>query len=382
MHLLDAIRMRSDSEVVGDLDDLADTDRKTGAGIVAHLVVVKERSIHLDMAYSSIVDYCVDRLGCSSDVAYKRAAAVKVAEAHPEVLAWLADGDITASGLVVLAPHRDDKELVFQARGQTKRQIQKLVAKKHPKPDSPRIQFRVRPVADGLSKIEMIVPDELVNRIDEALDLDSHIDPSRDRVAVVCRALDVYVEKRKREREKVTDRPRAESDQPTQAVPAAKVRKAYEQSGGQCQYVSPDGRRCTARAFLEVDHVLARARGGGHDQLRILCWGHNQHAAQNQLGKTHMENARRRAQLVRDLAATLKQLGFSPKVAGAAAEGSVESLGADAELEPLVKQALQHASSASRPKASTAREPAPSWCESISQWRPAKRRGQGRARSA
>ena len=128
MGALETLRALSDQQVTESLDELTRLDRKTAAAIVAHLVVVKERSIHLDQGYSSLVEYCTERLGCSLDVAYKRSAAVKVAQAQPEVLAWLEAGDTTMSALAVLAPHADDRDLVAECRGKTKRQTQELVA--------------------------------------------------------------------------------------------------------------------------------------------------------------------------------------------------------------------------------------------------------------
>lgn len=357
MNLLEPLRLLPDQELVSALDDLARRDRRTGAEIVAHLVIVAERRIHLDLAYSSLVEYCVDRLGCSLDVAYKRAAAVKVSQARPEVLDWLAEGAMTLSGLAVLAPHRDDADLVREARGKSKREIQKLVAARHPDRDWSRLQTRVRPVAEGVCKIEMTVPQELLAQVEQALDLDSHIDPSRDVPRLLGRALDCYIDKRRRRRCADTDRPRpaseeAVSEQPssqqsTRRVPAAGRRTAYRASGGQCEYVSPQGKRCSARAFLEIDHVVPRARGGGHDKLRVLCRFHNQRAAERELGTAHMEEARRRAAAHRDVTTALAGLGFRPGLARQAAEGAVADLGPAAELDVLIKSALRLAAPAS-----------------------------------
>ena len=340
MNSLDALRVLSDHDVVSSLDDLAGRDRRTGAAIVAHLVVVAERSIHLDLGYSSLVEYCEDRLRCSKDMAYKRAAAVKVARMHPEVLGWLADGEMTLSGLAQLAPHRDDDELVAMARGKSRREIQKLAAACHPDPDWNRIQTRVRPVAEGLSKIEMTVPDQLLAQIEEALDLDSHIDPGRNVVDLLERALEMYLATRKRNRFGLTPAPRQPATQETQRVPAAALRAAYAASEGQCQYVSPEGRRCSARAFLEVDHIVPRARGGNHRSIRLLCRAHNQRAAEIEFGQAHVEAARGRARLSRDLTSALNGLGFSATVARATATEALDQLGADADVEALLKHAL------------------------------------------
>jgi hypothetical protein len=135
MKTLEQVRRLADVDVVDGLDRLIVKDRLVGADIVAHLVVVKERSIHLDLGHPSIVAYCEERLRCSKEVAYKRAAAVSVAEEHPAVLSWLADGTMTLSGLVALAPHRDDADLVAEARGMSKREIKELVAAAHPDPN-------------------------------------------------------------------------------------------------------------------------------------------------------------------------------------------------------------------------------------------------------
>ena len=46
----------------------------------------------------------------------------------------------------------------------------------------------------------------------------------------------------------------------------------------QCTYVSDDGARCEERAWLEIDHIVARAKGGSDEpeNLRVRCRSHNQ----------------------------------------------------------------------------------------------------------
>jgi hypothetical protein len=148
MNILSELRGLSDCDVVGRLDELAVEHRKLGAVIVAHLVVVKERSIHLDLGFPSLVDYCVERLGCSRDVAYKRSAAVGVALERPEVLGWLEAGETTLSALATLAPHRQDATLIGRARGKSKREVKELIAVAKPDPNWSQLQSRMRPVAD------------------------------------------------------------------------------------------------------------------------------------------------------------------------------------------------------------------------------------------
>ena len=60
--------------------------------------------------------------------------------------------------------------------------------------------------------------------------------------------------------------------------PAAVARAVFLRDGKQCSYVSPDGRRCSARRCLELDHVVPWAVGGKStvENLRLRCRAHNQ----------------------------------------------------------------------------------------------------------
>ena len=361
---LDRLRELSDDDLVAGLGELDQAACQVGAAIVAHLIVIKERSIHLARGYSSIVDYCVQWLGCSRDVAYKRSAAVKVAESHPTVIDSLAAGEMSMSALAVLAPYRDDAEMVRKAIGRSKREVQKLVAAQYPDSDWSRVQ-RVRPVTEGRSALELTVPDALVELIEHALDLDSHIDPSRNMAALLERAVGAYVKQREKAKFAIVDRPREPGATETQTVPAATLRQAYERSGGHCEYVAEDGTRCTCRVFLEADHVVMRALGGGHDRIRILCRNHNQFEAESTLGVDVMDRARRSAALAREVQAALRGLGFSAADARRAARAAIDALGPEAELEAVLTHALRHVAKprgyAASALPSRAREPTITW---------------------
>jgi hypothetical protein len=59
-------------------------------------------------------------------------------------------------------------------------------------------------------------------------------------------------------------------------------------------YVSPSGHRCTARRFLEFDHIDPVARGGRAtaDHLRLRCRAHNQLEAERIFGVGFMRRQR------------------------------------------------------------------------------------------
>jgi len=68
---------------------------------------------------------------------------------------------------------------------------------------------------------------------------------------------------------------------------ASQVRRsAWRDDGGQCAFVSKDGRRCTERAFLEFHHIRPYALGGptSPENISLRCRRHNQYEAERVFG--------------------------------------------------------------------------------------------------
>ena len=80
---------------------------------------------------------------------------------------------------------------------------------------------------------------------------------------------------------------------PQRHCPAAVARAVFLRDGQQCSYVSPDGRRCSARRCLELDHVVPWAVGGAStlENLRLRCRAHNQRYARQYYGRSRVEAA-------------------------------------------------------------------------------------------
>ena len=96
---------------------------------------------------------------------------------------------------------------------------------------------------------------------------------------VIDRALTLLLEDLARKRFGATARPRASrGTAPGSRDVAANVRRmAWSRDGGRCKFVSKNGRRCNARAFIEFHHVEPYGAGGEGtvDNIRLLCRAHN-----------------------------------------------------------------------------------------------------------
>ena len=79
-------------------------------------------------------------------------------------------------------------------------------------------------------------------------------------------------------------------------VPAKVRDEVYVRDGGRCAYVGTNGKRCTERQGLHVDHIMPFARGGkaAASNLRLLCAQHNMLEAERSYGPDFMKRFRRR----------------------------------------------------------------------------------------
>src|SRR6478609_4473459 len=117
---------------------------------------------------------------------------------------------------------------------------------------------------------------------------------------------------------------------PKRHVPAAVARAVFQRDGRQCSYVAPDGRRCSARRCLELDHVDPWAVGGEStiENLRLRCRAHNQHYARQYFGKSRVEAVVQRAR--RRRAAAERAIADHPELSPDMGRRSGRGLGGDA----------------------------------------------------
>jgi hypothetical protein len=126
----------SDREVVARLEELLRAERRLTAAVLAHLGEVEARRLFLPAACSSMHVYCVRVLGMSEDQAFKRIRAARAMRRFSIVGAAVAEGRLHLTGVVLLAPHLTDEnaaELVAEASGKTRAEIEILLARRAPR---------------------------------------------------------------------------------------------------------------------------------------------------------------------------------------------------------------------------------------------------------
>ncbi len=355
----------SDETLVAGLKDLTRREGWTEARIVAHLAELDERRLHLTQA-KSLFEYCQKDLGLSDNQAYYRIAAARLARRFPIVFELIERREVHVTTLPSLAPYltlENHAELLREARGLSKREPLELLARRFPRRNvssqirqlpAGRGAFRagptgaLEPLSENTCRLQLNTSRALKEKLEPARDLMSHANRSGDLAVVVERAVDLLIERLKKERVGQTSRPRRRTRQSATTARAAAVRIAanpadpadpadpanpanpanpakpaasgahFERSksmdlrkrahvanevrrqvvardGLRCSYIADDGSRCAARGFLQLHHEHAWAKGGSDasDNLRLLCAEHNQLLAEQEYGRHTIARAAR-----------------------------------------------------------------------------------------
>jgi 5-methylcytosine-specific restriction endonuclease McrA len=324
----------SDAGLRRQLSELIAGGGRTEARIVAHLAEVFGRKLYLKDGFSSLYKYCLGGLGLSEAESFNRMTAAKIARRYPIVFEMLEQRRIHLTGICLLRDFltpSNHRELLEAAAGKTKLGVREELAKRFPaarvkdsmrKLPNRRIEpavgvladaqvERVDPVTGEVSpapdvprlegsvryRVQFDAGSELKTKIEEALALSSHANPSGDLETLFTRALDVFVEQLQKKRFGMTNRPRRRARARARRIslrrahiPHATRREVVERDGLQCAYVSATGQRCDERAFLQIHHdeAWARTRDDGAGNLRIFCAAHNRLRAEQDFGEEHV----------------------------------------------------------------------------------------------
>jgi len=129
----------SDRELLEQVGRMAGEERGATARLIASLAEMDRRQLYRDAGCSSLFTFCTDVLKLSESEAYLRIEAARAARKFPLVLERLADGTLTLTAVSKLAKHlteQNHRALLDSVRQKSKREIEELLARLHPRPDA------------------------------------------------------------------------------------------------------------------------------------------------------------------------------------------------------------------------------------------------------
>jgi hypothetical protein len=146
----------------------------------------------------------------------------------------------------------------------------------------------VRPLAPERYEIRFTASGEMREKLRVAQDLLGHAIPSGDIAQVFERALTLLVADLSRKKFAATKRPRRSRGQSDESrnIPAEVKRAVAARDQCRCAFVTPNGRRCEERRFLEFHHVVPYAAGGlpTVENIELRCRAHNGHEVERFYG--------------------------------------------------------------------------------------------------
>jgi hypothetical protein len=275
-----------------------------------HLGEIDERKLYAECAFPSMFEFCVGELRFSEDAAYNRITVARAARRFPAVIEAMRSGQVHLSGLRVLAPHLttgNEREVLAQAAGKTKREIEELVARLAPQapvpatirklpqraapasaaplalaldpvlPSPPTREDRrptIAPLAEDMYKVQFTASRVFREKLGQARDLLRHRVPDGDLACILERALDLLIERVKKERFAVGRKPRhgsapAVHDASSRHVPDAIYGRALMEKARSSRISSrPGAGRAaseTATRQLELTQPAQVSTAGGPD---------------------------------------------------------------------------------------------------------------------
>ncbi|MGC4095205.1 MAG: HNH endonuclease signature motif containing protein [Polyangiaceae bacterium] len=307
---MESLRAIGDRELLVRTVALVGRERAATVDVIEHLVEIDQRRLYLVQACSSLFSYCRERLGFSEDEAFRRARVARLAARHPEVISELRGGAIHLTGLSVLAPYAAKPNfsvLVSESRGKSRAQIERLLAVHCPREAGPaqirEQRSRVEPLSERKFRVGFSASAELIGKLERAQELLSHAVKSGDMAQLFERALDCLLEKETRRRlgaERALAPSRRPLRQGSRYLPVRVLRAVWERDQSQCTFEGAEGRRCSERRLLTVEHRVPFALGGEAtvENLCLLCAAHNSHRARQVYGAEFIE--RKRAERARE----------------------------------------------------------------------------------
>ena len=322
---IQSLEYLSQVELVGALDKYLGAERRLLGCFILYLIEFDRRKIFRELGFSSSYQWMTSGLGLSESSSVCRMNAARIIVRYPhlaeKIFSKILNGQVSVMVLSMIFAHITNEncvELIENISGKNRLDVEKFLANRiegYHAMQSARAWMRILPgpskppesseisehseassqrVQNGVAlegKSNQVpgpavpatqIPGPAIRLAvtligDGARDLLRlrELYPYRDPSQIINDALGLM---------------RKARDLPASQVPKAIQRQIFFRDGNQCTFVSDDGRRCSERGRLQVDHILPVAKGGDDrvENLRLLCAAHNQLMAERHFGKEFM----------------------------------------------------------------------------------------------
>jgi len=282
-------RNLDDVNLIATLKKSHSDERALQCRCLAMIAEVERRMLYAEEGYPSLFQYLVSVLSYSEASSLKRIQVSRLLSRFPQIFNLLTEGKVSMTVLMKLAPHikqSNVRELLDFAVGKSVREVERMIsgiAPETPKPD------QIRALNHELISIHFTVDrdfEELLNKAKAKL---SHKFPEGKLKDIFAETLSTFLEEKPRSKRSVLPQ---KLEKHSRYIPVAVKEDVWERDEARCSYVSPDGKACGSRHFLEWDHAMPFCLGGRSDDvenIRLMCRTHNRLMATQTFGLDFIE---------------------------------------------------------------------------------------------
>ena len=301
------------------------------AKLIAHLAEMASRKTALKLGYKSLFDYCISSLNLSEGAVPARIHVANVSRRFPQLLVALAESSISLTVAALLAPHLTEdnvNDLLSDCAGMTRRQTEEYLVvlkskpvfepsirkrpssgeltaavpepspRDKPAPSPPIVETPkssptiLQPAREEVFNFRFSADKGFKDKLERLAEVTGVENAQKHMAEVLEAALDIALEKkdpkkkleRRRKRQgSTTAKSRSneisKKDKPAESryVASEVSERVHERDSYECTYRGPDGRRCTARVGLHLDHKrpFGIFRSNDESIMRLLCPAHN-----------------------------------------------------------------------------------------------------------
>ncbi len=335
-----SLKSVSNKGLINQLKKMVAQEQDFKIQILLFINEVEDRGLYLELAYSTLTEYCIHELGYGDSSAGRRVRVARLIRHVPEVYDLLRQKKLSFSAAVQVAgivTPNNKSDLLPKLIGKSRSQIDRLLAgyqiprriadqarptmvKKlvrvehapagnragvpggtqpvdvgemprhsdgafHPTPE-------VKEVIERMFEIRFAGDDELMELIKFMRSHLSHKFPKGNNFLEIFKYAMNYVKDREDLAQQKQSTRKTATGSNSRHIPATIKQQVWKRDRGRCVFVGANNKRCNSDYLLQFDHYpVPFARGGKSttDNLRLLCAKHNRHTAEKTYGRAHMK---------------------------------------------------------------------------------------------
>lgn len=305
----------SDESLLHETRTCVNQEREMTVRVLHHLREVERRRLFASLGYASLFEYVTGELGYCAASACRRIDAMRLLKQMPELEEKIQEGKLTLTSVAKAQAFfkkegftlEAKKELMESLESKSTREVEKELLRRSHQPEV-HLKERVRPVTPHLSEVRFYASEELLQDLEKLKGLLAHAHPqmsTADLISVLAKRglKELDPGQRQVRAKKVVAAPKesarqekgsGETPRPTSRyIPRPLMRAVWKRDQSQCTWRDPKTeKRCTSRYRLQLDHKHPHALGGEAtlENLRLLCFQHNQWEAERWFGKEFMQS--------------------------------------------------------------------------------------------